>query len=37
MFLAIISTIGSAELLDALAESLNWSGQAARQAAGKDK
>ena len=36
MLLAIFSTIGSAELLDALAESLSWSGQAARKTAGDD-
>lgn len=36
MFLAIFSTIGSAELLDALAEHLSWSGQAARKDVGND-
>lgn len=36
IFLAIFGTIGSAELLDALAENLSWSGRAARKDAGND-
>lgn len=36
LFLTIMGTIGSAELLDALAESLSWSGQVARKQAGEN-
>ena len=36
IFLAILGTIGSTELLDALAENLSWSGQAARKDAGDE-
>jgi hypothetical protein len=35
IFLAIISSTGIAELLNALAEALSWTGQAARKRAGK--
>jgi len=35
LFLLINSTVGAAELLNAITESLSWSGEAARKTAGE--